>query len=118
MRMLTKKEYAKLAGITTKDLSTYIKREKVICYGNLIDPEVPENQLFIEHRLEMFPMSGLKDLPSIPYFKQIMATFNKALNLSLNGRGPYEMHLDSDRNTQELLRKLNWILSLAALLHR
>lgn len=49
---MTKKEYAKLGGVTTSDLSNYLKRGKVILSGEFIDDTIEPNKTFLEKRRE------------------------------------------------------------------
>lgn len=50
MSSLTKKEFAKQCGLTTRELSVYISREKVILTRNKIDDTLPENVEFMESK--------------------------------------------------------------------
>ena len=53
MAFHTKKQFCVLCGIKTRELSTYVKREKVIIGANdLIDDTVPENKIFLEKKIE------------------------------------------------------------------
>lgn len=52
MAFLTKKEFATRCGISTKTLSTYRKRNKIIYSGEFIDDSNPVNKEFIEYRQE------------------------------------------------------------------
>lgn len=50
MAFLKKSEYAKLCGLTTSNITTYVKRGKVIMSGDLIDDADPNNKSFLEYR--------------------------------------------------------------------
>lgn len=66
MALHTKKEFADLCGIQTKDLSNYIRRGKVILSGDLIDMSITENSAFYEKRkTNAAPVSEIK-LPQYP----------------------------------------------------
>lgn len=52
MAFLTKKEFATKCGISTKSLSTYLKRNKITYSGEFIDDSNPVNKEFIEYRQE------------------------------------------------------------------
>ena len=114
MNLITKKEYAKLAGMPTKDLSNYIKREKVFCHGKLIDLDLPENILFLEHRQEQFPgLMSVERLPTQEFFERILEAFNKTIKLTMKNKKEFEL-TNPDETTKELFQKLNWVLSFSA----
>lgn len=46
--MMTKKEFAILADMSTRELAVYIKRDKVVLVDGLIDPNHEKNVLFLE----------------------------------------------------------------------
>ena len=50
MKLITKKEFAEMAGINTKDLAVYILRHKVFTTGKLIDLDDKMNLFFLEDR--------------------------------------------------------------------
>lgn len=64
MAVYTKKDFAKLCGIKTKDLANYIKRGKVVLNGEEIDGEVPENKYFVEKRQAFNAKKNNVELPA------------------------------------------------------
>lgn len=64
MAIYTKKEFAIECGITTKDLSNYIKRGKVVVANETIDSTSHVNKYFIEKRKEFNDKkNGLQSSP-------------------------------------------------------
>lgn len=50
MALHSKKDFAAICGITTREISTYLKRQKIIASGDYIDDALQQNQEFIAHR--------------------------------------------------------------------
>lgn len=63
MTVFTKKEFAKLCGINTKDLSNYIRRGKVVCGEDGIDGDLSDNKYFFEKRKEFNDKKGKQNVP-------------------------------------------------------
>lgn len=52
MALHSKKDFCKLCGIKTKDLSIYIKRGKVVLQGDYVDEFQPANAAFLQKNAE------------------------------------------------------------------
>lgn len=65
MALHPKADFAKLCGLSTGNLTNYIKRGKVILSGDQIDDSVPENRDFVLKRKGMAPPEPEKKLHMI-----------------------------------------------------
>ncbi len=115
MALHTKKDFAKMCGMTTGNLSNYAKppRNKVVYSGELIDDQIEPNKSFLQKRLEVLahgkneiqtpePLTTKSDNPPGPEFKKPVLPSgkeHKAQKPSQDG-GLYE--LDKQKKTLEL----------------
>lgn len=58
MALHSKKEFAKMCGLTTGNLTVYISRKKVIASGDYINDSIEINKLFLESRKLLIEKKG------------------------------------------------------------
>lgn len=81
MSSLTKKEFAKKCGITTRELAVYIKREHVILTKGKIDATLPENNEFMQKKIDKGESKEIKIIvKKSPETKEEKEEFDRKVN--------------------------------------
>ena len=87
--LYARKDFAKLCGVESRELSVYIKRGKVILTRGKVDPAIAENAEFIESRKgkdgtlsieikeKKFSAADLKNLERLEEHKQLNTDLKK-----------------------------------------
>lgn len=99
----SKKEFAELCGITTRYLSIYIKRKKVmVTEAGLIDDAVPQNSMFLKSRARKIKPKKEKDAPPDAAkveretdLKELMAMEKESKRLAMESKRKEQTLLDA-----------------------